>query len=139
MNIKQTLYYGAASLFGATVLVACSSGNDATNTPLLLGAAPAAPAPAPAAADPQGDCPTVGNIEPEETAPGECTVTGVLDQDATLTADMTWFLDDRLQVGNDQFTATLSIEAGTQIRGSDADHILVWPGSAILVIFFDYS
>jgi len=41
-------------------------------------------------------------------------------------------LEDRLQVGNNQFNASLSIEAGTQIRGSGSDHILVWPGSTIL-------
>ena len=45
---------------------------------------------------------------------------------------MTWFLDDRLQIGNNQFNASLAIEAGTQIRGSGTDHILVWPGSTIL-------
>ena len=74
----------------------------------------------------------MGNIVPVEVTAGQCTITGVLDQDATLTADMTWFLDDRLQIGNNQFNASLSIEAGTQIRGSGTDHILVWPGSTIL-------
>ena len=45
---------------------------------------------------------------------------------------MMWFLEDSLQIGNNQFNSTLSIEAGTQIRGSGTDHILVWPGSTIL-------
>jgi len=123
MDIKQTLYYSAAALFGAAILVGCSDGGSELFEP---------PAVDPVAeADTQGACPTVGNLVPVESAAGQCTVTGVLDQDATLTADMTWFLEDRLQVGTSQFSASLSIEAGTQIRGSGTDHILVWPGSAI--------
>lgn len=126
MQIKKNLLYCTTSLITAAVLVACGGGSS-SNTPPVVEVPPAATP----AADPQGACPTIGNITPVEVTAGQCTITGVLDQDATLTADMTWFLDDRLQVGNNQFTATLSIEAGTQIRGSGTDHILVWPGSAI--------
>ena len=130
MNIKQTLLYSATGLVTAVMLVACSN-NSAVNT------APEPVVETPPAADPtpvstQGACPTVGNIEPVEVTAGQCTIGGVLDQAATLTADMMWFLEDSLQVGNNQFTASLSIEAGTQIRGSGTDHILVWPGSTIL-------
>lgn len=128
MNIKNKLFYSATGLITAAILVACSD-SSAINTPPV--AEIPAPDPAPVA-DPQGDCPTIGNIAPVEVSAGQCTITGTLDQDATLTADMTWFLDDRLQIGNNQFGATLTIEAGTQIRGSGTDHILVWPGSTIL-------
>ena len=128
MNIKKTLLYSTAGLITAIGLVACGSSSSLVETPPIA----ELPPPPPPAADPQGDCPTVGNIEPVEVSAGQCTITGVLDQDATLTADMTWFLDDRLQIGNNQFNASLSIEAGTQIRGSGTDHILVWPGSTIL-------
>jgi len=130
MTIKQKLYYSAASFISAAILIGCSSSNDIT--PPVIAVTPPAPAPAPApAADPQGDCPAVGNLIPEETAPGQCVIGGVLDQDATLTADMMWFLDGALQAGNNQFNSVLTIQAGTQIRGSDSDHILVWPGSTI--------
>ena len=128
MNIKKTLFYSAAGLITAIGLVACGSSSSIEETPPIA----ELPPPPPPAADPQGDCPTVGNIEPVEVSAGQCTITGVLDQDATLTADITWFLEDRLQIGNNQFNASLAIEAGTQIRGSGTDHILVWPGSTIL-------
>ena len=130
MNIKQTLLYSTTGLMTAIMLVACSN-NSATNTvPEPVVETPPAADPTPVST--QGDCPTVGNIVPVEVAAGQCTIGGVIDQNATLTADMTWFLDDSLQVGNNQFTASLSIEPGTQIRGSGTDHILVWPGSTIL-------
>jgi len=125
MNIKQALLHSSMGLIGAAVLIGCSDNNF---TPLEQADDPTPPV----ATNTQGDCPTVGNLEPVETAAGQCSVAGVLDQDATLTADMTWFLDGKLQAGNNQFNATLTIEAGTQIRGSGTDHILVWPGSTIL-------
>ena len=128
MNIKKALFYSTAGLITAIGLVACSNGSSLDEAPPIA----ELPPPPPPAADPQGACPTVGNIEPVEVSAGQCTITGVLDQDATLTADITWFLEDRLQIGNNQFNASLAIEAGTQIRGSGTDHILVWPGSTIL-------
>ena len=128
MTIKQTLYYSAASLVTAALLVACSNSSSFDAPEPVVVAPPAPPPPT----NTQGDCPTVGNIEPVETAAGQCSIGGVLDQDATLTADMMWFLDESLQVGNNQFNATLTIEAGTQIRGSGTDHLLVWPGSTLL-------
>ncbi len=131
MNIKRTLYGSVTSLIGAVILIGCSDSNSITNSAPPLAAAPPPPPP-PAAADPQGDCPDFGNIEPVEMEAGMCSVSGVLTQDATLTADMTWFLDGKLQSGNNEFNAVLTIEAGTQIRGSDTDHILIWPGSTIL-------
>ena len=130
MNIKQKLLYSVTGLVTAAILVACSDNSAINTVPEPVIETPLAPAPAPVST--QGDCPTVGNLEPVEVTAGQCTIGGVLDQDATLTADMTWFLEDSLQVGNNQFTASLSIEAGTQIRGSGTDHILVWPGSTIL-------
>jgi len=128
MNIKQTLLYSVTGLATAAILVACSDNSAINAFPEPVIVTPPAPAPV----STQGDCPTVGNLEPVEVTAGQCTIGGVLNQNATLTADMTWFLEDSLQVGNNQFTASLSIEAGTQIRGSGTDHILVWPGSTIL-------
>lgn len=63
-----------------------------------------------------------------------CQVSGVVTSDALLRSDVEWFLEGRLQVGDLSNIATLSIEAGTRIRGDiedDVDHILVFPGSAI--------
>ena len=125
MKLKYTLL--GASFLSVAFIAGC---NGSSNTVEM--APPADVTDGTPAADPQGDCPSIGNIIPTETSPGQCAISGVLDQDATLTADMMWFLDGGLQVGSGQFPATLSIEAGTQIRGSGTDHILVWPGSTIL-------
>ena len=133
MTIKQKFYFSAANFIIAAALIGCSDSSSVTNTPEE--AAAADPVADPAPADPvstQGDCPTVGNLVPVEVTAGQCTIGGVLDQDATLSADMIWFLEDRLQVGTTQFAASLTVEAGTQIRGSGTDHLLVWPGSTIL-------
>jgi len=125
MTIKQALLHSSLGLIGTALLIGCS--NNSSNSvfePEVVED--------PVAENTQGACPTIGNLIPVETSPGMCSVGGVLDQDATLTADMTWFLDGALQAGNNQFTSTLTIEAGTQIRGSGEDHILIWPGSTIL-------
>lgn len=130
MKLKHTLL--VTGLVSAAVLAGCSDSANIVDLspPDPIGGGGVTPPPPPVST--QGDCPTVGNIEPTEIAAGQCAVVGVLDQDATLTADMTWFLDGALQIGTNQFAANLTIDAGTQIRGSDSDHILVWPGSAIL-------
>ncbi|MEM1230958.1 MAG: hypothetical protein AAGI15_10505 [Pseudomonadota bacterium] len=60
-----------------------------------------------------------------------CEVGGMITQDAALTSDTEWFLEDRLQVGDTGLAVTLEIASGTRVRGSDADHLLVWPGSAL--------
>ena len=130
MNIKTKLLQGASSIFCLALLAACGGGSSDID-PIEEAVVDT---PAPVVVSTQGDGPTVGNIEPTEISAGQCAIGGILDQDATLTADMTWFLEDRLQVGNTQFASTLSIEAGTQIRGSGSDHILVWPGSALSLI-----
>ncbi len=126
MTFKAKLFI--TSLLGAAVLAGCSD----TATIDLPPPDPTNGGTPPPTADPQGDCPTIGNLIPEEIQAGQCLISGTLDQDATLTSDTTWFLDGALQIGNNQFTSTLTVEAGTQIRGSDTDHILVWPGSTIL-------
>ena len=38
-----------------------------------------------------GDCPLIGNLQSLELATNECQISGVLTEDATLTADRTWF------------------------------------------------
>jgi len=126
MTIKKTLYYSAASLITAALLVGCNSSSSLTPPE------PVAVVPPPPPPNPQGACPSVGNLVPVEISAGQCSIGGVLDQDATLTADMMWFLDGGFQVGNNQFASALTIEAGTQIRGDGSDYLLAWPGSAIL-------
>ena len=128
MPIKQKLYFSAASLMSAALLIGCG-GND-SDTPAVT-VTPPVDTVVPATS-PQGACPTVGSITPVEITAGQCSVGGVLETDGTLTSDMMWFLEDGLVVGSESVSATLSIEAGTQIRGSGSDHILVMPGSTIL-------
>ena len=69
MNIKKTLLYSTAGLITAIGLVACGSSSSIEETPSIA----ELPPPPPPAADPQGDCPTVGNIEPVEVSAGQCT------------------------------------------------------------------
>ena len=78
----------------------------------------------------------VGNLIPTElVAPNAnedfCEITGVLTEDGFIDTEATWFLEDRLQIGNDANIASFTIDQGTQIKGSGNDHILVWPGSNI--------
>lgn len=63
-----------------------------------------------------------------------CEAFGLVSSDATMSSNIEWELEGRLQVGNNSNFASLTIESGTRIRGDllDAtDHLLVWPGSAI--------
>jgi len=127
MKFKYSLLF--TSIISAAALAGCGSSSPSNSTlPFSdpLGGV------VPPLANTQGACPSVGNLIPIEVSAGQCSISGVLDQNATLTSDMTWFLDGALQAGNNQFASTLSIEAGTQIRGSDTDYILIWPGSSIL-------
>ena len=78
-----------------------------------------------------GDCPAVGNLTPIEINTGECEIGGTLTQSATLSSDITWFIEGSLQIGDLDNTVVLSIDAGTQIRGSGNDYILAFPGSAL--------
>ena len=58
----------------------------------------------------------------------------MLTADAELTSDQTWFLEGRVQVGNNDSQAVLSVQAGTDVFGDsdgETDHLLVWPGSAL--------
>ena len=77
------------------------------------------------------NCPVIGNITPEDLGNDSCQITGVLTEDATLSSNIIWFLDEGFQVGNNEANITLDINAGTQVRGSDSDYMLVWPGSAL--------
>ncbi len=100
-------------------IAACGGSSSATSTT------------APAVPSPQGNCPSLGNLTPTALATGECQVGGVLTANATLAANVTWFLDGALQVGTSTDLVILSLDAGTEVRGSGTDHVLVFPGSAI--------
>jgi hypothetical protein len=81
-----------------------------------------------------GDCPLIGNLQAFEIAPDACQLSGVLTENAVLTADRTWYLEGRLQIGSPEVNATLVIDPGTQIRGDNVDvtdYVLVWPGSSL--------
>jgi len=81
-----------------------------------------------------GSCPLIGNLIPLELTNGQCQLSGELLEDATLSADIEWFLEGGLTVGNDTVNASLTIEAGTRIRGDNVgatDYLLVYPGSSL--------
>ena len=81
-----------------------------------------------------GACPIVGNLIPLELGPGQCQISGQLTEAGALTADQTWFLEGALQIGTPEIAATLTIAAGTQIRGDNqdvTDYVLVYPGSSL--------
>ena len=128
MNISKKIILCSTSLVLTLGLVGC--GGDDLEVPVIDIPVAADPALDPVVST-AGDCPLVGNLTIVETAPGQCTVGGTLTEDATLTADTTWFLDGALQVGTTASSAVLTIDPGTQIRGSGTDHLLSWPGSAI--------
>jgi len=91
----------------------------------------AAPDPAPV---PASTCPDVGNVTPLELAANQCEISGTLTTSGTLTAAQEWFLEGLVQVGDETNSVTLSIEAGTEIRGDSVggvDHMVVFPGSAL--------
>ena len=114
-----------SAVFGLLLLAGCGGGGgDAVD---LVNDDPPAPAPA-------STCPEVGNLTVEELADNQCQISGVLTADAELTSDQTWFLEGRVQVGNNDSQAVLSIQAGTDVFGDsdgETDHLLVWPGSAL--------
>lgn len=116
---RRTKHF-ALSCFTIAVLTACGSDND-----------PVVEEPTVQPPVATNNCPAVGNLTPEDLGNDQCQIGGVLTQDATLTAGVTWFLEGGLQVGNNDNTAVLSIDADTQIRGNNADHLVVWPGSAL--------
>ncbi len=80
------------------------------------------------------NCPAVGNLSPVDLGNNQCEISGVLTQDAVLSADRTWFLEGGLEIGSVTDNVTLNIDAGTQIRGDNegaTDYVLVYPGSAL--------
>lgn len=119
--MKRNNYkYLLLSVVASAVLTACGgSSNDPVQE--IVDPTPA----------PQNACPVVGNITPVDLGNSQCEVGGVLTENATLSADITWFLNDGLQVGTSSSLATLTVNAGTQVRGSGSDHVVVWPGSSI--------
>lgn len=126
MSFRATRASCSAAL-GLLLLAGCGGGNNSTNDV----ADDASPAPA---AEAVSTCPEMGSLTVQELAANECQISGVLTEDAELTSDQTWFLEGRLQVGNNDNAAVLSVQAGTDIFGDaegETDHLLVWPGSAL--------
>ena len=130
MNIKKTLILCSSSLI-LLGLAGCGDSNDDVEAPGFFDAGVEEPELEAPVLEAQGDCPTVGNLTPVEIAAGQCNIGGTLTTDGTLTSDVMWFLDGALQVGTTANSAVLTIDPGTQIRGSGTDHLLSWPGSAI--------
>ncbi len=116
---------GAA--FGLLLLAGCGGGGgaDAAIDSILAETPPEEVA---------STCPAVGSLSVVELAADQCQISGVLTEDAELSSTLTWFLEGRLQVGNNDNAAVLSIQPGTAIFGDsegEVDHLLVWPGSAL--------
>ena len=128
MNFRSgNASYGA--VLGLLLLAGCGGGGSDVE-PIL---ADVAPEPEPEA-EAASTCPVVGTLEIQELAANECQISGVLTEDAELSSAQTWFLEGRVQVGNNDNAAVLSIQAGTDIFGDsegETDHLLVWPGSAL--------
>ena len=121
----------AVTLLSVLALSACSSSDDDSFDESIVPDEPINPI----AGEPvAGDCPLIGNLQSLELASNECQISGVLTENATLTADRTWFLEGALQIGDETVSATLDIEGGTQIRGDNqdlVDYVLVYPGSSL--------
>jgi hypothetical protein len=118
----------ALTVLAAISLAACGSSND--DNPIADGNNNIDEPPVLVA----GDCPLIGNLQALEIAPDDCQLSGVLTENAVLTADRTWYLEGRLQIGSPEVNATLDIDPGTQIRGDNVDvtdYVLVWPGSSL--------
>jgi len=118
MNLRYMVRIALAVPAVAT-LVACGggSGNNAANALVA-----------------DTECPAVGNLTVTDIGIGQCQIEGTLTQNATMSADVTWFLEGRLQIGDISSTAILDIDRGTNIRGDNVgsiDHVLVFPGSAL--------
>ena len=123
---KMSRSRSALTLISVLALSACSSSDDDALDESIVPDQQIDPI----AGEPvAGDCPLIGNLQSLELASNECQISGVLTENATLTADRTWFLEGALQIGDDTVTATLDIEGGTQVRGDNqdlVDYVLVY-------------
>ncbi|MBL1431988.1 MAG: hypothetical protein COB94_000855 [Gammaproteobacteria bacterium] len=122
MNLRHIVRLALAAPAVAT-LVACGGGSgNAISDADAVSAEAACPA-------------TVGNLTVTDIGLSQCQIGGTLTEAGTLSSNVTWFLDGRLQVGDDASISTLTIDPGTQIRGGISggapDYVLVFPGSAL--------
>lgn len=77
-------------------------------------------------------CPSFATAN--EFVPRGCVLSGVINQDITLTNEITWILDGLVRIGDDNAnSATVWIEAGTVLigAGQTADYLYISPGSLI--------
>ncbi len=60
-----------------------------------------------------------------------CELSGIMVDNGQLDSSIDWRLLEFLQVGDEGIAVALTIDAGTRIRGTGTDYVLVYPGSAI--------
>lgn len=126
---KKTLL--AATIFSSMLLTACGgSSSSSNNSPANNNADSGNNTNPPATAS----CPAVGNLQPVYSANNRCDIDGVLTEDATLSANYSWFLSGGLQVGSQGADATLTVAPGTRVYGGGKDYVLVYPGSSLQAV-----
>lgn len=87
----------------------------------------------------RGSCPPVGDLSVVELdlfgqAPA-CQISGTLSESATLPNTRIWFLDGQLIIdGGTTSDIRLTVESGTDVRGSTGDSIYVTSGSGLFAV-----
>ena len=113
---KQSYSKNTLTVLALLALTACGGSSDGDSSdsdnagPAVDPAADPAPDNGESVALVPGDCPLIGNLQSLELATNECQISGVLTENATLTADRTWFLEGALQIGSGETAATLDID-----------------------------
>ena len=135
--MQQKKLVTAMALMGSmAALTACNNGDD-VNVDLSSGAAGGGGSTA------LSTCPAWTSPEAQTTGGTDvCAIENDIEQDRTLTSNIRWILDGKIEVGNGNTSAltteadadnlTLTIEPGTDIRGGRADSwLVITRGSAI--------